>query len=413
MTTLLFVVTVTLLVSTFCSLLEAMLYSTRVVTLEAATRISAKRPAAERFLKMKQDLSGPTSAILILNTIAHTAGATLSGMYAAEVLGASWVPLFSVVFTFAILFLSEILPKTYGATHWRSLWDTLVWPLAFIEKALYPLIVLTQRFANLFTRQVDPHAITEAEILATIRMGAEAGELTHDELRMLNAVFQLDKLYTRQVMVPRGEVVFFDASQEFSEILAVARKTRHTRYPLCEGSLDNVIGIVHIKDLLGLSPGQAPDLKLIARPAHFVPETKRINQLLRDMQHSHQHMAIVVDEHGTVAGIVTLENVIEEIIGRVQDEFDREAPDVIRDRSGGFIAMGTVPLERLNRRFELELAEPGVNTLSGLISARLGRFPKPGDVVDLGPMQAEVLAAEKARATRIRLVWKDKRPEKD
>jgi len=413
MTILILVVAVTLGVSTFCSLLEALLYSTRVVTLEAATRIGSKRAAAERFLKMKRDLSGPTSAILILNTIAHTAGATLSGMYAAQVLGAEWVPLFSVVLTFAILFLSEILPKTYGATHWRALWDTLVWPLAFIEKALYPLIVMTQRFADLFTRDVDPHTITEAEILATIRMGAEAGELTQDELRMLNAVFQLDKLYTRQVMVPRGEVVFFDAAQGFSEILALARKTRHTRYPLCEGSLDNVIGIVHIKDLLGLSPGQAPDLKLIARPAHFVPETKRINQLLRDMQHSRQHMAIVVDEHGTVAGIVTLENVIEEIIGRVQDEFDREAPDVIRDRSGGYIVMGTVPLERLNRRFELELAEPGVNTLSGLISARLGRFPEPGDVVDLGPMRAEVLAAEKARAKQVRLVWKGKRPGAD
>ncbi len=413
MTILILVVGVTLGVSTFCSLLEALLYSTRVVTLEAATRIGSKRAAAERFLKMKRDLSGPTSAILILNTIAHTAGATLSGMYAAQVLGPKWVPLFSVVLTFAILFLSEILPKTYGATHWRALWDTLVWPLAFIEKALYPLIVMTQRFADLFTRDVDPHTITEAEILATIRMGAEAGELTQDELRMLNAVFQLDKLYTRQVMVPRGEVVFFDAAQGFSEILALARKTRHTRYPLCEGSLDNVIGIVHIKDLLGLSPGQAPDLKLIARPAHFVPETKRINQLLRDMQHSRQHMAIVVDEHGTVAGIVTLENVIEEIIGRVQDEFDREAPDVIRDRSGGYIVMGTVPLERLNRRFELELAEPGVNTLSGLISARLGRFPEPGDVVDLGPMRAEVLAAEKARAKQVRLVWKGKRPGAD
>ncbi len=409
MTTLLFVVTVTLLVSTFCSLLEAMLYSTRVVTLEAATRAPAKRAAAERFLKMKQDLSGPTSAILILNTLAHTAGATLAGMYAAQVLGAPWVPLFSIVFTFAILFLSEILPKTYGATHWRSLWDTLVWPLAFIEKALYPLIVMTQWFANLFTREADPHVITEAEILATIRMGAEAGELTHEELRMLNAVFQLDKLYTRQVMVPRGEVVFFDTTQEFAEILALARKTRHTRYPLCKGSLDRVIGIIHIKDLLGFSPGQAPDLRLIARPAHFVPETKRINQLLREMQHSHQHMAVVVDEHGTVAGIVTLENVIEEIIGRVQDEFDREAPDVIRDRSGGYIVMGSVPLERLNRRFELDLAEPGVNTISGLISARLGRFPKPGDVVDLGPMRAEVLAAEKARATQIRLTRKQKR----
>lgn len=412
MTILILVVTATLLVSATCSLLEATLYSTRITTLEAAARSEERRKEAERFLIMKRDVSAPTSAILILNTIANTAGATLAGMYAAQVLGVSWVPAFSLLLTFAILFFSEILPKTYGATRWQRIWSHVVWPLAFLERALRPLIALSQRFASAFAGE-HSQRVTEDEILAMIHLGARHGELSASELRMLDAVFRLDKILCRQVMVPRSEVVFLDINWPLERCLALARQMRHTRYPVCEESFDQVLGILHVKNLLGVTPGEAVDLRAFLRPPRYAPETQRINLLLAEMQRTRQHMAVVVDEHGSTSGIVTLENVLEQIVGALQDEFDFEAPDLVKQGEGVFLVRGAALLERVNRQLGLDLRLPNVNTLSGFLVAKIGRFPQVGDVVELDGLVAEVLEVEGSRATEVRMRLIPRSPEPD
>ncbi len=402
MTVFMIVVAATLLISGLCSLFEATLYSTRIPTLEASVHVPARRRAAKRFLLMKEDVSGPTSAILILNTVANTAGASLAGMYAAQVFGAVWVPLFSIGLTFAILFISEILPKTYGATHWREVWAVVVWPLSFIEKALKPLVKLTQRFAWLFTSPSAVPVITQEEIRAMLHVGAKEGQVSERELRMIEGVFGSSRILCRQIMVPRGEVVFLDVEWPLDECIAVAKQTQHTRYPLCRGSMEDVLGIVHVKDLLGWSGDAKVDLTKFMRAARHVPETMRISSLLTEMQQSRQHMAIVVDEHGSTAGVVTLENVIEEIVGTVQDEFDREAPQLV-PREEHYIALGSATVEGINRELGLHLRAPGINTLSGIIAAKLGRFPEVGDRVELDGVVARVLETENNRALKIRL----------
>ena len=177
----------------------------------------------------------------------------------------------------------------------------------------------------------------------------------------------------------------------------------HTRYPLCRGSVDKVLGIVHVKDLLDVRAEDGFDLTSIMRPARHVPETKRISELLAEMQRSRQHMAIVVDEHGTTAGIVTLENVLEEIVGTVQDEFDRETPNIVVEGGGRLLVRGGTPLNEINRELALELHGPNVNTLSGYLVARVGRFLKVGDHIEIPGMSAEVVEVEGNRATKIRL----------
>jgi len=409
MTVLLVVVAITLAVSAFCSLLEATLYSTRLATLEAAAKGGERQAAAKRFLDLKKDISVPTSAILILNTIANTAGASLAGMFAARALGANWVLLFSFGLTLAILFFSEILPKTYGAVHWRALWAAIVWPLTVIEKALYPLIRVTQKCSQLFTPKHVPQAVTEDEILAMIHVGGKTGELTAGELHMLDAVLHFDKLLCRQVMLPRGEVAWMEAGWSLEECLAEAHRTQHTRYPVCREDLDDVLGILHIKDLLGVDAGS--NLTSLMRPVRTVPETKRINELLSEMQRTKQHMAVVVDEHGSTAGIITLENIIEEIVGAVQDEFDSETPELVRQGKDRYIARGAAPLEKVNRALELDLRAPNVNTLSGYLVAQVGRFLEKGDRVEAPGIVAEVLEVEGNRATRIRLTLVEKEQE--
>jgi len=403
MGTLALVVALTLLISAFCSLLEATLYSTRIATLEAAARTHGRQAAAHRFLRMKHNVAEPTSAILILNTIANTAGAAVAGMYAATTLGTGWVPLFSAALTLAILFLSEILPKTYGATHWRSIWALVVWPLAFLERLLSPLIRITQGFVRLFTPDGRPQVVTADEILAMIHVGAKAGELTAAELRMLDSIFQFDKLLCRQVMVPRNEVVWIEADSSLADWLAEARRSRHSRYPVCRGDLDEAVGFVAVRDLIGLNAEETVDLESLLRPVHRAPETKRIREVLVDMQRTRQHMALVVDEHGGSAGIITLENVLERLVGSIQDEFDAETPRIVPAPGGGYIVRGNTPLEEINHELHVELRAPNINTLSGYLTAEAGRFPVPGDTFDIPGLTAEVLEVEGTRASRVRL----------
>lgn len=393
----------TVLISAICSLLEATLYSTRMSALEAERADGERADKAERFIAMKADIARPTSAILVLNTVANTAGAAICGMLAARLLGAQWVPAFSVGLVLAILFIGEILPKTYGATHWNSIWHRIVWPLAVLQKALYPAVKITQKFADLFSGARGTPAITEDEIQASIELGGQSGELTPSELQLLSAVFRFDDMLTRQVMVPRRDVVFLDAQKPASECFELARNSRHTRFPLCEGSLDEVVGLVHIKDLLGLPADEDLDLRSVSRELCHVPETMPISQLMREMQNSHQHMALVDDEYGSIVGIVTMENVVEQIVGAVQDEFDSEAPEVEQESPGVYLVNGSVPLERLNREVRLSLESTDVDTLSGLLVSRIGRLLEAGDTVELEGASAEVMEEQGGRAVRVKL----------
>lgn len=393
----------TVLISAICSLLEATLYSTRMSALEAEKADGERAEKAERFIAMKADIAKPTSAILVLNTIANTAGAAICGMLAARLLGAQWVPAFSVGLVLAILFVGEILPKTYGATHWNAIWHRIVWPLVVLQTALSPAVKITQKFADLFTGARGIPAITEDEIQASIELGGQSGELTPSEFQLLSAVFRFDDMLTRQVMVPRRDVVFLDVQKPASECFELARNSRHTRFPLCEGSLDEVVGLVHIKDLLGLAADEDLDLRSVARELCHVPETMPISQLMREMQNTHQHMALVDDEYGSIVGIITMENVVEQIVGAVQDEFDSEAPDVEQDSPGVYLVNGSVPLERLNREVKLSLESTDVDTLSGLLVSRIGRLLQAGDTVELEGATAEVMEEQRGRAVRVKL----------
>lgn len=403
MNILILVIFLTLFISGICSLFEAILYSTRTAVLEAARTEGKNRRVAIRFLEMKKDIAQPTSAILILNTIANTAGATLAGMYAVQVLGVYAMPLFSIGLTLAILFFSEIVPKTFGVTRWRAIWPHIVWPLTGIQKILAPAVWATQKISGLFTRGSRIPSVTEKEILALIRLGAQSGELNQAELKMASAVFHFGELVCRQVMVPRQEIVFLDPGAPLAASLELAKRTKHTRYPLCEGTIDKAIGLVHVKDLVGISQDSPIDLASIKRPLRYVPETMSINLLLQEIQRTHQHMAMVIDEYGTTVGMITLEIVLEQIVGAVQDEFDSETPDIVRKSPVEFTVKGHLPIGRINRELNLDLRAPKVDTLTGLLMSRTGRLLQPGDRIDLEGATAEVLEVRGGRGTCIRL----------
>jgi CBS domain containing-hemolysin-like protein len=399
------VVVLTLVTSAACSLFEATLYSTRSAALEAARVGSRNARKAERFLEMKRNIAGPTSAILILNTVANTAGAAVAGMLAAEAYGRWAVPVFSIALTVGILFISEVLPKTYGAMKWRILWPLIVWPVTAVEALLRPLVWITQGFARLFVGADVVSHTTQEEILAMIRLGATAGELTPTELEMLTAVFHLDEIEARQLVIACDDVAVFDASWSVDKCLAIARTVRHTRYPLCKGDLSRTVGLVHIKDLLAIE--SHADVASIARPVVTVIETIPAHRLLRQMQKSRQHLVVVANANGATTGIVTLEDVLAQIVGAI-DEFEPDVPDLLVEGGGRYTVPGRISMVEINRRLGLDIEHPSdADTLSAVMVGRIGRLLQAGDIVELDGAVATVLEVVGNQATRIRIAVHD------
>jgi CBS domain containing-hemolysin-like protein len=323
---LMLIVFVTLGISALCSLFEATLYSTRMGVLEAAKSAGHLRRQALRFIGMKRQIDVPIAAILILNTIANTAGASLAGMYAATVLGASRAILFSIGLTLGILFLSEIFPKTLGAIYWRRLWPLTVWPLTAMRYALYPAIVITQGITRILTQGQTIPLVTEDEIVAMVRLGAQAGEITPEESHLVHNIIELENTQVRDIMTPRTVIFSLDASLTVEEALPEVNTKGLTRVPVYEDDREHIVGYVMFQDLSAAHTANRDDMQLgaIAKPLWFVPETVNCLSLLTTFLKNRRHIAIVSDEYGGVAGLVTLEDLLETLLGEeIVDETDR------------------------------------------------------------------------------------------
>ncbi len=323
---LMLVVFLTLGISALCSLFEATLYSTRMGALEASKAEGHDSRKAQQFINMKREIDIPIASILILNTVANTAGATLAGMYAADVFGATQVILFSLTFTLGILFLSEILPKTLGAIYWRRIWPLIVWPLTAMRYALYPAITVTQALTRVLTRGQTVPLITEAEIVAMARLGAQAGEITLEESHMVHNIIELENKQVSDIMTPRTVMFSLDASLTVEKALPEVNAKGFTRIPVYEDDYEHLTGYVMFQDLSAARTSHQSDLQLreIAKPLAFVPETVNCLTLLTTFLKLRRHIAIVSDEYGGVAGLVTLEDLLETLLGaEIVDENDQ------------------------------------------------------------------------------------------
>ena len=203
-------------------------------------------------------------------------------------------------------------------------------------------------------------------------------------------------------MMPRADVVYLSTNRTLEENLRLARDSSHTRFPLCDGDLDQVRGLVHIKDLF-LAETPPESLTEIARPMSFVPESLTLDRLLRRMRKEQRHLVAVVDEYGGVNGIVTMENVIEEIVGEIHDEFDLENPEFERAASGIYKVVGSMLVDDLESELEVELGECQQDTVGGVVLSQLGRSPALGDRAQIGPLQAEVVEIDGNRIRQLRV----------
>jgi CBS domain containing-hemolysin-like protein len=314
------------LISGGCSLFEAVLYS--VPTRHIETGVQSGKTGWKVFKAMREDIEKPIAAILSLNTIANTAGAAIAGAAATAVFGHEWLGYFSAFFTLTVLVFSEIIPKTAGIVYGKSLGALVAFPLRWLVWFMLPAIWLSSGITGLIARGKRQEAITAEELRVMARMSLRTGEIKAYQEKSIDRILTLQDKMTKDVMTPR--TVVFALNEHLT--LEEARRTRadweHSRFPVYDQDFEDVVGIVLTTELfIALAEGkQDMTLTELMRPVHFVVETAKLNQVLMEFLELRQHLFVVLDEYGGLAGLIALEDILEEILGReIVDESDQVA----------------------------------------------------------------------------------------
>lgn len=411
-------------VNSFFVATEFAIVRVRATRIEEMVQNGVRRAAAARHVLRRLDTYisacqlGVTISSLALGWLGEAAFASLlkpafagAGEWQATAAHSVAIGLAFLLITFLHVVFGELVPKTLTIRYPETTALLVAWPIRVFYAVFYPLIWSMNAAANLLVRSLgippptdESLAHSEAELRMILAVSQKSGALSDSHARLLANVLDFPDRSVRQIMVPRGDVVALDLDRPFAENMETARSTGHTRYPLCEGELDRVVGVVNIKDLFQRSAELEPnpDLRRFARDPVFIPESVRIEQVLALFQKNRVHLAVVVDEYGGMSGIVTLEDVLEELIGEIQDEFDQEAPLVQRASDGRVLVDAALGLDEMEEQLHLvDDTEEDVDTMGGLVLARLGRLARVGDRVQIGGRTVEVVRVRGRRIVRL------------
>jgi CBS domain containing-hemolysin-like protein len=316
--------------------------------------------------------------------------------------------------TYLHVVFGEVAPKALAIFHPEQVSRWIIKPLILFTRAGTPLIWSINESANLLLRVFGVRQPTEAErvhspeeIMLLVRRSEELGVVERDEQAMIHGVFELTRTVAREVMTPRPDIVAVPVNVKFDELVATATRSGHSRLPVYDESLDNVVGLVLVKDLLSMAAsGEWADFDVsrIMREPYFVPDTKSVDDLLAELRRLKIHMAIVVDEFGGTDGLVTLEDLIEEIVGEIYDEYDVARPRFTTTSGGEPLIDGGAPIDEVNDKFGLALPDEDYDTLGGFILGELGHVPKRGDAVRVIGADLVVEKVDERRVRSVRLL---------
>lgn len=319
-------------------------------------------------------------------------------------------PIAFLIITLLHITAGEQVPKILAIQHYKPTALTIAFPLALFYRVFRPLIWVVNTLSNLMLKAlgvgvVSEHSSvhTEEELRAILLESAAGGQVTRRERMVIENVLDLENKMARRYMLPRNQIIYLDRNDSIEEKLRKASESDHTRLPLCDGDLDHVIGIVHVKDVFrALARNEKlTALKDFARKPIYRPETVSLDVLLKDFQKNHTILTLLVDEYGVLSGMITLENVIEELVGPIQDEFDEEPPLIQKMGADQFQIDATCSVEDVIDQLDIRLPETEANTIGGLLIERIARIPAVNETVKLGPHEVTVLQAE---PTRIKLI---------
>lgn len=387
---------ISLAISFLCSVLEAVLLS--VSHSYVALLQNAGDRAGDILHRMKRRIDEPITAILTLNTIAHTIGAALGGAIVGRAYGDFAVGIFTAALTLVLLILSEIIPKTIGATFWKRLARPTAHLLRFMVVAMKPVLVPLGYLSRwIAPRRSHAAAISRAEIEVLAEIGRREGAIDEDEFKVMSNVMQLDEIAVSEVMTPRIDIVAVPADSPVAEAMDTMLDRGKLRLPVYEDKLDRIVGILLARDLWRAAREGSERIRDIMRPATFAPASKAVVELIQEMRARRTKMVIVVDEFGGTAGLVTLEDLIEEIVGEFHDEHETDEPMEFSDLGGGQVLIwGGTPLRDVEDRLDLELGEE-FDTIGGYVFGGLNRVGRIGDSVAAGAGRLRIVSMRRRR----------------
>ena len=383
----------------------------------------AKRASADRVVKLLQRPRHLLITILFGNTVVNVAAASVATIMTADL---SQILHFShslsifievVVVTLILLIFSELTPKVFAVKNSFLFAEKVSIPLVLFFYLFYPIIAILDKFPALVSgvvaTRIKNHFLSKEELKTLIEISQEHGALEKDEREMIHSIFEFSQTTVREIMVPRIDMVCVEKNSSIDELIKIIKAKGHTRIPVYEEKIDNIIGIIHAKELLPfINHSKKREMKLsdLAREAYFVPETKRIDELLGELQREKQHMAIVVDEYGGTAGLITLEDVLEEIVGEIQDEYDQEKPLFTKLADNKYLVNAKIDLDELNEQLGMELpVDKNYESLGGLIYEQIGAVPRRNQEIKYGPYRFIVEKVQKNRIVEVILI-KEEQP---
>lgn len=321
--------------------------------------------------------------------------------------------------------LSDIFPKKLAAQNSEKFGIALVGFQRFIYFLNLPIVWICKSIADLLLRimgkktDVDDSYFSEDKVMSMLDRGQERGEIKEEGRKMIDSIFEFDDLLAYEIMTPRTDVFMFDINDERSEYFDELMELTHSRIPVYDGDPDNIVGILHIKDYLHQATRKGfdkVDIKKLLRPAYFVPETKNIDALFRELQIEKQHLAILIDEYGGFSGIVSVEDIIEQIVGDIDDEFDEEDRIIEKIDDSTFVVDGNVYLDDLEEAADIELESETSETVGGFIIDLLGEIPKKDvkyGTISYANYDFDIISVKDRRIEKLRIKINDKEPEDD
>jgi CBS domain containing-hemolysin-like protein len=397
-------IAVALGVSFMCSLAEAALLS---LTPSQIARLSEKHPSIGRIWQnFKSDITRPIAVILILNTSAHTIGASVAGSSFNNLFGNQWIWLFSLIFTFVMVQFTEILPKSLGVRFNSELGFLLARPLDAGIRIFEPVIkmirLLNRPFEGKSQKKDSQFAIDEITALAGLAYLSK--QISQYQEKIIRGASRLARLKVKDVMIPVEQVSFLSASQSIAEAVLAAHNDFHTRYPVCQDdNRDNVVGYVNFKEMVYFMKTNPKDQSFpgIVRPMHFLPPQDSAADLLKTFIDQHVHIAIVRDSSGKTLGLVTLEDIVEELVGELEDEFDR-LPRMLHQLSGGtwMVGGGVIVSELFSAQLD-RFMEPTNKKVADWLVEKLGRAPSVGDSVSFDDFEFSVRRVRRGRVFEV------------
>ena len=399
------------LLSAFFSGAETSITATGTGKLRTLQEQGKYRFLNSTFQWLIDDTQEALTVCLIANNVVNISASALASSVVLDLFGASGIVFVVPVMTVLIVIFGEILPKSAAMIYSENVLifaspilriiAFLISPIAWAMKKCVTGIGFLLHL-DLGTQQVF---VTRDEIEQVVKIGEESGALEASERRMIDGIIDFDETRVHEIMIPRTDMIALEADDTLAEAVKIFIEQGHSRIPVYEESPDNIIGILYVKDTLKnlLDSDLSCEVRSLLRKPIFVPETIRTAELLENMRREHIHIAIIVDEYGGVAGLVTMEDILEQIVGEIQDEYDQEAPEISKLDDGSYSVQGSISLENLSEALGTEFKSDDAESLGGLVLTLSGSFPEEGDVFEYNGWKIRVDELEDHRITLLNL----------